>query len=155
VTEVEIYTDGACRGNPGPGGWGALLIAGDQRKELSGSEPATTNNRMELMAAIGGLSALKRRCRVQLYTDSKYVLQGITEWLPQWKARGWRTAARQPVKNQDLWERLDAAAGEHDIQWHWVKGHSGHDGNEYVDRLANRAIDRLLSQDRSLKRGAL
>jgi ribonuclease HI len=144
MTDVEIYTDGACRGNPGPGGWGALLIAGDQRKEVSGAEPATTNNRMELMAAIGGLGALKRRCRVRLYTDSKYVLQGITEWLPQWKARGWRTASRQPVKNQDLWERLDAAAAAQDIRWHWVKGHSGDDGNEYVDRLANQAIDRLV-----------
>jgi ribonuclease HI len=152
VTEVEIYTDGACRGNPGPGGWGALLIAAGQRKEVSGSEAATTNNRMELMAAIGGLSALKRRCRVQLYTDSKYVLQGITEWLPQWKARGWRTASRQPVKNQDLWERLDAVAGAQDVQWHWVKGHSGHDGNEYVDRLANEAIDRMVAEG-GMKRG--
>jgi ribonuclease HI len=144
MSEVQIYTDGACRGNPGPGGWAALLIAGEQRKEVSGSETATTNNRMELTAAIEGLSALKRRCRVLLYTDSKYVLQGITQWLPQWKARGWRTAAREPVKNQDLWERLDAAAAAQDIEWHWVKGHSGHDGNEYVDALANRAIDRLL-----------
>jgi ribonuclease HI len=151
MTDVEIYTDGACRGNPGPGGWGALLIAAGQRRELSGAEAATTNNRMELMGAIGGLTALKRRCRVQLYTDSKYVLQGITEWLPQWKARGWRTAARQPVKNQDLWERLDAAAAAQDIEWHWVKGHSGHDGNEYVDRLANQAIDQFLAQGRSLK----
>jgi ribonuclease HI len=145
MTEVLIYTDGACRGNPGPGGWAALLVAGGQRKEVSGAEGATTNNRMELKAAIEGLSALKRRCRVLLYTDSKYVLQGITEWLPQWKARGWRTAAREPVKNQDLWEKLDAAAAAQDIQWHWVKGHSGHDGNEYVDALANRAIDRLLA----------
>ena len=145
MSEVQIYTDGACRGNPGPGGWGALLIAGERRKEVSGAEAATTNNRMELKAAIEGLSALKRRCRVQLYTDSKYVLQGITEWLPQWKARGWRTAAREPVKNQDLWERLDAAATAQDIEWHWVKGHSGHEGNEYVDALANRAIDRLLA----------
>jgi ribonuclease HI len=144
MSEVQIYTDGACRGNPGPGGWAALLIAGEQRKEVSGAETATTNNRMELTAAIEGLSALKRRSRVLLYTDSKYVLQGITQWLPQWKARGWRTAARQPVKNQDLWERLDAAAATQDIEWHWVKGHSGHDGNEYVDALANRAIDRLL-----------
>jgi ribonuclease HI len=147
MSEVQIYTDGACRGNPGPGGWAALLIAGEQRKEVSGAETATTNNRMELTAAIEGLSALKRRCRVLLYTDSKYVLQGITEWLPQWKARGWRTAAREPVKNQDLWERLDAAAAAQDIEWHWVKGHSGHDGNEYVDALANRAIDRLLAGD--------
>ena len=145
MSEVQIYTDGACRGNPGPGGWAALLIAGEQRKEVSGAETATTNNRMELTAAIEGLSALKRRCRVLLYTDSKYVLQGITQWLPQWKARGWRTAAREPVKNQDLWERLDAAAAAQDIEWHWVKGHSGDDGNEYVDALANRAIDRLLA----------
>jgi ribonuclease HI len=144
MTAVEIYTDGACRGNPGPGGWAALLVAGVHRKEVSGAEPATTNNRMELMAAIGGLSALKRRSAVQLYTDSKYVLQGITEWLPHWKARGWRTAAREPVKNQDLWERLDAAVAAQDITWHWVKGHSGHEGNEYVDKLANQAIDRLL-----------
>ncbi len=144
MTQVEIYTDGACRGNPGPGGWAALLIAGAQRKEVSGSEAATTNNRMELMAAIGGLAALKRRCSVKLYTDSKYVLQGFTEWLPQWKSRGWRTAAREPVKNQDLWEMLDTAAAQQDIEWHWVKGHSGHEGNEYVDRLANLAIDRML-----------
>ncbi len=144
MTTVELYTDGACRGNPGPGGWAALLISGDQRKEVSGAEAATTNNRMELRAAIEGLGALKRRCRVELYTDSKYVLQGATEWLPNWKARGWRTAAREPVKNQDLWERLDAALAGQDIAWHWVKGHSGHDGNEFVDRLANLAIDRLL-----------
>jgi ribonuclease HI len=145
VTPVKIYTDGACRGNPGPGGWGALLIAGTERKELSGAEALTTNNRMELMAAISGLSALKRRCTVKLYTDSKYVLQGLTEWLPQWKARGWRTAAREPVKNKDLWEKLDAAAAAQDIEWHWVKGHSGDEGNEYVDALANQAIDRLLT----------
>jgi ribonuclease HI len=145
MSEVQIYTDGACRGNPGPGGWAALLVAGERRKEVSGAEPATTNNRMELKAAIEGLSALKRRSRVLLYTDSKYVLQGITEWLPQWKARGWRTAAREPVKNQDLWEQLDAAAAAQDIEWHWVRGNSGHDGNEYVDALANRAIDRLLA----------
>ncbi len=145
MTQVEIYTDGACRGNPGPGGWAALLIAGEQRREVSGAEPATTNNRMELMAAIHGLSALKRRCSVQLYTDSRYVLQGATEWLPNWKARGWRTASREPVKNQDLWEQLDEAAARQDIKWHWVKGHSGHESNEYVDQLANRAIDRLLA----------
>jgi ribonuclease HI len=145
MTEVEIFTDGACRGNPGPGGWAALLVTGTTRKEFSGAEADTTNNRMELAAAIGGLKALKRRCAVSLYTDSKYVLQGITEWLPNWKAKGWRTAARKPVKNQDLWEELDAAAAAQDIQWHWVKGHSGHDGNEYVDKLANDAIDRMLS----------
>jgi ribonuclease HI len=145
MTQVEIYTDGACRGNPGPGGWAALLVAGTQRKEVSGAESLTTNNRMELMGAIGGLGALKRRCSVKLYTDSKYVLQGITEWLPNWKARGWRTAAREPVKNQDLWQLLDAAVLIQDIEWHWVKGHSGHEGNEYVDQLANTAIDRLLA----------
>ena len=149
MTGVEMYTDGACRGNPGPGGWAALLIAGKERKELSGAEAATTNNRMELMAAISGLEALKRRCTVQLYTDSKYVLQGATEWLPQWKARGWRTASRQPVKNQDLWERLDAAVAAQDIEWHWVRGHSGHEGNEFVDQLANRAIDLMLARKRA------
>jgi len=146
MSEVELYTDGACRGNPGPGGWAALLIAGGKRREVSGAEALTTNNRMELLAAIEGLNALKRRCVVQLYTDSKYVLQGATEWLANWKARGWRTAAREPVKNQDLWERLDAAIAAQDIVWHWVKGHSGHEGNEFVDGLANRAIDRLLAE---------
>jgi ribonuclease HI len=145
MTKVQIYTDGACRGNPGPGGWAALLIVGDSRKEISGAESETTNNRMELLAAIYGLGALKRRCEVDLYTDSKYVLQGITQWLPQWKAKGWRTAARKPVRNQDLWEQLDLAAGTQDIIWHWVKGHSGDVGNELADQLANRAIDRLLA----------
>jgi len=145
MTDVEIYTDGACRGNPGPGGWAALLIAGRNRRQVSGAEKLTTNNRMELMAAIEGLGALKRRCAVRLYTDSKYVLQGATEWLPGWKARGWRTASREPVKNQDLWERLDAALAAQDIDWHWVKGHSGLEGNEFVDELANQAIDRLLA----------
>jgi ribonuclease HI len=145
MTQVQIYTDGACRGNPGPGGWAALLVCGSERRELSGSEAATTNNRMELSAAIGGLNALKRRCAVKLYTDSKYVLQGATEWLPNWKARGWRTAAREPVKNQDLWQQLDSAVAAQDIEWHWVKGHSGHEENEYVDQLANLAIDRMLA----------
>jgi ribonuclease HI len=145
MTEVQIYTDGACRGNPGPGGWAALLICGQERREVTGAEPATTNNRMELSAAIGGLGALKRRCAVKLYTDSKYVLQGATEWLPSWKTRGWRTAAREPVKNQDLWVQLDSAVAAQDIEWHWVKGHSGHEQNEYVDQLANLAIDRMLS----------
>jgi ribonuclease HI len=145
MTKVQIYTDGACRGNPGPGGWAALLIVGESRKEISGAESATTNNRMELLAAISGLGALKRRCEVDLYTDSKYVLQGITQWLPQWKAKGWRTASRKPVRNQDLWEQLDLAAESQDIIWHWVKGHSGDAGNELVDQLANRAIDRLLA----------
>jgi len=146
MTSVEIYTDGACRGNPGPGGWAALLVAGSERKEVMGSEAATTNNRMELRAAIGGLNALKRRCAVKLYTDSKYVLQGVTEWMPNWKARGWRTAAREPVKNQDLWQELDLAVAAQDIEWIWVKGHSGHAGNEHVDQLANVAIDRMLAQ---------
>jgi ribonuclease HI len=145
MTHVQIYTDGACRGNPGPGGWAALLVCGTERREISGSEAATTNNRMELAAAIGGLGALKRRCAVSLYTDSKYVLQGATEWLPNWKARGWRTAAREPVKNQDLWQQLDSAVAAQDIEWHWVKGHSGHEENEYVDQLANLAIDRMLA----------
>jgi ribonuclease HI len=143
MPNVEIYTDGACRGNPGPGGWAALLIAGAERKEIYGAEPQTTNNRMELTAAIEALAALKRRCEVRLYTDSKYVLQGITEWLPAWKARGWRTAGRAPVKNQDLWERLDALAQAQAIDWQWVRGHSGTEGNERVDALANRAIDEL------------
>jgi ribonuclease HI len=155
LSEVEIYTDGACRGNPGPGGWAALLVAGEQRKELSGGEAETTNNRMELMAAIEGLSALKRRCAVKLYTDSKYVLLGATEWLAGWKTRGWRTAAREPVKNQDLWQRLDAELARQDIEWHWVKGHSGHEGNEHVDRLANEAIDRLLAEMGDRRRPAL
>jgi len=147
LSRVDLYTDGACRGNPGPGGWGALLIAGDVRKELMGAELSTTNNRMELTGAIEGLTALKRRCAVRLYTDSKYVLQGATEWLKDWKARGWRTAARQPVKNQDLWERLDAAVQGHDIEWHWVKGHAGNAGNVRVDLLANLAIDALLARE--------
>lgn len=145
MTRVQIYTDGACRGNPGPGGWAALLIAGATRREISGAEAHTTNNRMELMAAIEALRALTRRCEVDLYTDSKYVLQGITAWLPQWKAKGWRTAARKPVLNQDLWEQLDQAAAAQVVEWHWVKGHSGNDGNEAVDQLANAAIDRLLA----------
>jgi ribonuclease HI len=144
VTAVTIYTDGACRGNPGPGGWGALLIAGKSRRELSGAETGTTNNRMELTAVIQALAALKRPVEVTLYTDSKYVCTGIEEWLPQWKARGWRTADKKPVKNQDLWEALDAARGAHRIQWRWVKGHSGNAGNERVDQLANEAIDALL-----------
>jgi len=141
---VEIYTDGACRGNPGPGGWGAILRAQDQQKELSGAEAQTTNNRMELTAVIMALAALKRDAAVRLHTDSKYVLDGYSKWLPQWKARGWRTADKKPVKNQDLWERLDAEAQRHEIEWQWVKGHSGNEGNEHVDRLANEAIDTLL-----------
>ena len=144
MTDVEIYTDGACRGNPGPGGWGALLRAGSREKELYGGEATTTNNRMELTAAIRALEALKRPCTVALYTDSQYVRQGITEWLPQWHSRGWKTANRKPVKNQDLWQRLDALAGRHRIEWHWVKGHAGHPENERADALANRGIDEMV-----------
>ena len=138
---IRIYTDGACRGNPGPGGWGALLVAGEREKELWGGEPLTTNNRMELTAAIRGLEALKRPCKVDVYTDSQYVRNGIREWLANWKKRGWKTADKKPVKNQDLWERLDELVTGHEIEWHWVKGHSGHDGNERADALANRGID--------------
>jgi ribonuclease HI len=140
---VEIYTDGACRGNPGPGGWGALLTAGEHVKELSGAEVLTTNNRMELTAVIRALEALKRPSQVRIFTDSEYVRKGITEWVKSWKVRGWKTADRKPVKNQDLWERLDALAAGHQIEWRWVKGHSGIPGNERVDRLANEAIDAL------------
>ncbi|MEX0373929.1 ribonuclease HI [Spiribacter pallidus] len=144
MTQVEIYTDGACRGNPGPGGWGALLRWGDQERTLHGGEAQTTNNRMELMAAIQALETLNRACRVELTTDSQYLRKGITEWMADWKRRGWKTAARKPVKNRDLWERLDALTARHDIHWHWVKGHAGHDENERVDALANRGIDELL-----------
>jgi ribonuclease HI len=137
---VEIYTDGACSGNPGPGGWGAVLVHGDMEKELSGHEEHTTNNRMELMAAIKALSALKTPCRVDLTTDSKYVMQGITEWLTGWKKRGWKTADKKPVKNADLWQELEAAAAKHDVKWHWVRGHDGHEYNERADKLATEAI---------------
>jgi ribonuclease HI len=142
---IEIYTDGACRGNPGPGGWAATLQLGAHFRELSGAEPATTNNRMELTAVIEALAALKRESAVRIYTDSEYVRRGITEWLKAWKARDWRTADKKPVKNRDLWERLDTLAARHDIEWHWVKGHSGVPGNERVDRLANAALDALLA----------
>ncbi len=145
LERIEIYTDGACRGNPGPGGWAATLQLGAHFRELSGAEPATTNNRMELTAVIEALAALKRESTVRLYTDSEYVRRGITEWLKAWKARDWRTADKKPVKNRDLWERLDTLAARHDIEWHWVKGHSGVPGNERVDRLANAALDALLS----------
>ena len=145
VTEqVEIFTDGACRGNPGPGGWGVLLRFNGTEKKLKGSEAETTNNRMELMAAISALEALTQPCKVKLTTDSKYVLQGLTEWMPNWKKRNWQTAAKKPVKNVDLWQRLDAAAQTHEIDWHWVKGHSGHAENELVDQLANDAVDEML-----------
>jgi len=144
--EVVIYTDGACRGNPGPGGWGALLSYAGKERELSGAEVETTNNRMELSAAIAALEALKRPCDISLYTDSQYLRLGITEWLPNWKRRGWKTAARKPVKNQDLWQRLDTAITRHRIDWHWVKGHAGVPGNERADALANRAIDTLMEE---------
>jgi ribonuclease HI len=137
---VEIYSDGACRGNPGPGGWGVLLRFNDKEKELWGGEPATTNNRMELMAAIRALEALKRPSRVKLYTDSLYVMKGITAWIHDWKRRGWRTADKKPVKNEDLWRRLDELAAKHEIDWHWVRGHNGHPENERADALANRGI---------------
>ena len=138
-----VYTDGACSGNPGPGGWAAVLLFRGREKEVSGGEPLTTNNRMELMAAIHALEALKRPMRVRLYTDCEYLRQGITSWLAGWRARGWRTADRKPVKNQDLWERLDAARRRHEVEWRWLKGHAGHAENERADRLARAAIKRL------------
>jgi len=140
VTPVLIYTDGACSGNPGPGGWGAILIFREHERELCGGEPLTTNNRMEIMAAIEGLEALKRPCSVDLHTDSQYLRQGITQWIAGWKARGWRTADNKPVKNEDLWKRLDLARARHDVRWHWVKGHAGHPLNERADGLARSAI---------------
>jgi ribonuclease HI len=143
MCEVEIFTDGACRGNPGPGGWGALLRYGDHEKELYGNDAETTNNRMELMAAIQAMESLTRSCKVSLTTDSVYVRSGITEWLPNWKKRGWKTAAKKPVKNADLWQRLEKAVQGHEVTWHWVKGHSGHPENERADQLANRGIDEL------------
>jgi ribonuclease HI len=143
---VTIYTDGACRGNPGPGGWGAVLQSGPHAKEIKGAEAQTTNNRMELSAAIHALAALKRPCTVALYTDSQYVRKGILEWMPQWKLRDWRTADRKPVKNVDLWQALDAQVARHKIEWHWVKGHAGVPGNERADQLANEAIDELLGR---------
>ena len=143
---IEIYTDGACRGNPGPGGWAALLQKGEHEKEISGAEALTTNNRMELTAVIRALATLKQPVAARLYTDSQYVRRGITEWLVAWKARGWRTADRKPVKNQDLWEQLEAVSARHRIEWRWVPGHAGVPGNERVDRLANEAIDALHEQ---------
>lgn len=136
MTDVTIYTDGACSGNPGPGGWGAILVHGGTRKELSGGESETTNNRMELQAAIEALNALKRPCKVALYTDSVYVRDGITKWIKGWQRNGWRTAAKKPVKNTELWQALQAALQPHDIDWHWVKGHAGHPENERADELA-------------------
>jgi ribonuclease HI len=144
VKAVEAFTDGACRGNPGPGGWGVVLRSGTHVKELWGGELDTTNNRMELKAAIEALTALKQRCRVDLYTDSVYVRSGITEWLHAWRARGWKTADKKPVKNQDLWQALAALAERHDVAWHWVKGHAGHVENERADVLANLGVDAVL-----------
>lgn len=143
MQEVELFTDGGCRGNPGPGGWGALLRFGEVEKELKGAEFDTTNNRMELTAAIEGLKALKRPCKVKLTTDSQYVKNGITQWMANWKKNNWKTAAKKPVKNKDLWQALDEALQPHDVSWAWVKGHSGHDENERVDELANQAMDEL------------
>lgn len=147
--KTEIFTDGACRGNPGPGGWGVVLRYNRTEKKLCGGELMTTNNRMELMAAIMGLESLKRPCEVVLTTDSQYVMKGITEWMDNWKSRGWKTAARKPVKNVDLWQRLDQAVSEHTIQWEWVKGHSGHPENELADALANQGIDELPGETES------
>ena len=143
MKSVEAFTDGGCRGNPGPGGWGVILIFGDHERELNGSEPDTTNNRMELFAAISALQALSEPCRVVLTTDSTYVKDGITKWIKNWKANGWRTAAKKPVKNQDLWQMLDAQCSHHQVEWRWVKGHAGHSENERADTLANAAMDLL------------
>jgi len=147
VDVVEMYTDGACKGNPGPGGWGVLLRHGTAEKELSGGERLTANNRMELLAVIKGLSALRRPCEVDVYLDSQYVRQGITQWIHGWKKKGWRTASGQPVKNVELWQRLDGLThqSEHVIRWHWVKGHAGHPGNEHADALANRGVEQVLA----------
>ncbi len=141
--QVEVFTDGACRGNPGPGGWGVLMRCGKHEKRLHGGVLDTTNNRMELMAAIRGLESLKRDCSVILTTDSVYVKDGITKWLEGWKSRGWKTANKKPVKNQDLWQRLEVAVANHEVEWKWVKGHSGHEENEIADQLANAGIDEL------------
>ncbi|WP_028452738.1 ribonuclease HI [Chitinilyticum aquatile] len=143
MTEVEIYTDGACKGNPGPGGWGALLRCNGQEKELFGGEATTTNNRMELQAVISALNALTRPCKIVLWTDSQYVKNGIQTWIHGWKRNGWKTADKKPVKNLELWQALDAAQARHDIEWRWVKGHAGHEFNERADQLANRGVDSL------------
>ena len=149
MKKVEIYTDGACKGNPGPGGWGALLRYGNHEKRLFGGELNTTNNRMELMAAIQALKALRHKCQVDLTTDSVYVKNGINQWLEGWKAKGWKTANKKPVKNQDLWQELDKQVARHDVTWHWVKGHSGHIENEIADELANQGVEQVLSASRA------
>ena len=143
--QVVIYSDGACSGNPGPGGWGAVMISGEHVRDICGGEPATTNNRMELMAAIQALEALKKPCKVELHTDSTYVMKGISEWIHGWKKRGWMTADKKPVKNDDLWRRLDLARGKHDVTWNWVKGHAGHPLNERADALARRGLKEALA----------
>ena len=140
LPQVEIFTDGACKGNPGPGGWGAVLRFGDTEKEISGGEAQTTNNRMEMTAALEALNLLKKPCAVTLYTDSKYVMDGITKWMVNWKKRGWKTASKQPVKNADLWQQLDEQVNRHQVSWEWVRGHTGHPGNEHADLLANRGV---------------
>nr|WP_301419027.1 ribonuclease HI [Microbulbifer sp. MI-G] len=145
LKQITIYTDGACRGNPGPGGWGALLVYGEREKELFGGEAHTTNNRMELLAAIKALEALKQPCEVDLHTDSQYLRQGITGWINNWKKNGWKTANKKPVKNADLWRQLDQNVSRHQVRWHWVKGHAGHPGNERADQLANRGADKTKS----------
>ncbi|MBR7621150.1 ribonuclease HI [Phenylobacterium sp. 20VBR1] len=145
-TKVVIYTDGACSGNPGPGGWGALLISGGHRKDICGGEPDTTNNRMEMMAAIQALEALIKPCHVELHTDSTYVMKGISEWIHGWKKRGWKTADKKPVKNEDLWRRLDTARDRHTVDWRWVKGHAGHELNEHADFLAGKGLKEALAK---------
>lgn len=147
--QVELYTDGACKGNPGVGGWGALLVFQGVEKELWGGEAVTTNNRMELMGAIRGLAELKRPCNVRLVTDSQYVMKGIKEWMPNWKKRGWKTAAKEPVKNADLWQQLDEQVNRHNVTWEWVRGHIGHSGNERADQLANRGVEDIRSMKRA------